>query len=59
MEERQAPPVAPEGSSKSVYRQGPMHTLGEQEQLDEQPQPPQAPMPPFMQEFVQVIRHMV
>ena len=58
MEERQAPPIAPEGSSESVHWQDPMHALDEHEQFPEQPQPPQAPFPPFMQEFMQAIRHM-
>ena len=58
MEERQAPPIAPEGSSESVHRQYPMHALGEHEQFPKQPQPLQAPFSPFMQEFVQAIRDM-
>ena len=42
---------SPDESFESVYRQVPMHELGEQSQ----PLPLQAPYPLFMQKFVQAI----
>ena len=58
MEEHQAPPIGPEESSESVYRQVPIHILGEQEQSQPQPPHPQVLYPPFMQEFLRAIREM-